>query len=96
MVETIRKQVSSSELILGVRSEKVLISLIRKENAVKARIAIIEVIGSGTMAHIDIGKYITVKANIPRQEIKPDQDVWITFDVNKIHILDKAGGSALI
>ncbi|MCX8188046.1 MAG: TOBE domain-containing protein [Nitrososphaeria archaeon] len=68
----------------------------RKENAVKARVAIIEVIGSRMIAHVDIGKYITVKANITRQEIKPDQDVWITFDVNKIHIFDKAGGSALI
>ncbi|MCX8187824.1 MAG: ABC transporter ATP-binding protein [Nitrososphaeria archaeon] len=96
MVETIKRQMSSRELILGVRPEDVLISPTRQENAVKARVAIIEVIGHRMIVHVDIGKYMTVKANIPRQEIKPDQDVWITFDVNKVHIFDKAGGSALI
>lgn len=96
IVEVIGNQTSSREFILGIRPEDVILLREPRENAIKANILISEPIGHRMIIHVTVGGYVTIKANIPCEAVSPGQDVWITFDENKIYIFDKASGSAII
>jgi len=96
IAEVIKRQTGSKELILGVRPEDIFVLARPQKNTIKAKVLMTETIGHRIILHMIIGKYISVKANILREGILPGQEVWITFNMDKIHVFNKADGLVII
>lgn len=97
LAEIIKRKASTSELILGIRPEDV---LIYKQQAppesVEAIVYVVEPLGSETIVDLQVGDNL-IKANVRAdQKYDPDEKVWITWDKNRMHIFDKKTAKAII
>jgi multiple sugar transport system ATP-binding protein len=86
----------NSEVILGIRPEHISISKIKQsEDSIEAKVSLIEPISHRVIFHLAIGKHsITVNTHLIEANI--GQNIWITFNKNKIHIFDKKTENAII
>jgi len=86
----------NSEVILGIRPEHISISKIKQsEDSIEAKVSLIEPISHRIIFHLAIGKHsITVNTHLIEANI--GQNIWITFNKNKIHIFDKKTENAII
>jgi multiple sugar transport system ATP-binding protein len=88
-------QSSSPEITLGIRHGAMLIGDREKPGAVAGRVYTVEPTGDVTFIHVALGKDVIVVSAPP--EVKPalDQTLWLTPDLNRIHLFDGATGMAL-
>jgi len=94
--ELIKEQSTSSELILGIRPEHISISKEKnKEDDIQAEVYVIEPVGSRIIVNLAIGQYL-LKANVRRLGIEVGEKVWITFDKNHLHVIDKKTEKVII
>ncbi|MCX8187825.1 MAG: ABC transporter ATP-binding protein [Nitrososphaeria archaeon] len=87
MVETIKRQMSSRELILGVRPEDIAISLESQENAVKMKVYAYEALKPDAVIDLKVGEGL-IKALVSADlKFNPGDVVLCTF--KKFYIYDK-------
>ncbi|MEM3130061.1 MAG: ABC transporter ATP-binding protein [Nitrososphaerota archaeon] len=93
----IKEKSTTSELILGCRSEDIIIETEKiSPDSIGVEVQFIENLGAKSIYHLGIGeKRILVKTHmIPG--IRIGSKVWILFNKNKIHLFDKKTGLAII
>ncbi len=86
----------SSELILGVRPEDIIVSKEPLKNAFTAEVYVVEPLGSHTIVNIKIGERI-IKAEVLGEFIaQPGEKIYVKFNINKIHVFDKSTDETII
>jgi len=79
---------SVNNLILGIRPEDVMVLWEEKEHAIPATVYVTEPLGKENLLTLKIGPHM-IKASVPgRVAAKLDQDVWLEFDPEAVHIFD--------
>ena len=87
---------ASADVTLGVRSEHVLVWTAAQPDAVEARIALIEPVGSDMFVSLTIGDAPCVARTEPRTDIEEGQSVWLTFVPERLHLFDAEGRNVLV
>jgi multiple sugar transport system ATP-binding protein len=89
------KKVPDGKLALGVRPEAVFVERNAKDNHVKAKIHVIEPIGSYDIVDIKVGDQV-IRAKTPSRFVEKVGDaVWIQLDEHRTHFFDKRTGNTL-
>ncbi len=86
----------SSELILGVRPEDIIVSKEPLKDAFTAEVYVVEPLGSHTIVNIKVGERI-IKAEVLGEFIaQPGEKIYVKFNINKIHVFDKSTDETII
>ncbi|MEM2902254.1 MAG: ABC transporter ATP-binding protein [Candidatus Bathyarchaeia archaeon] len=90
LADLMKKGLKSNEVILGVRPEHIHISKKRRNDSiVGAKVYVIEPTKPEMIVDLKLGEKI-LKALAPSTEsYSLDEEVWLSFDRDKIHIIDK-------
>ncbi|MFB0544815.1 MAG: TOBE domain-containing protein, partial [Asgard group archaeon] len=86
----------SSELILGIRPQNMLLHLNQVKNSHEVKVYIIENLGGEYLVNLKMGENILKVITSVFLPIKSGDKLWFTFNKNEIHIFDKKGGKTLI
>jgi len=93
----LKEKVVSTELVLGVRPEDVIICGKKiPEAIVEGEVYLIEPLGSEIIVDLKIDDNIFKVKTTPDFKASIGDKVWISFEVNKIHIFDKKTEKNLI
>ncbi len=93
----IKKQATSKELILGVRPEDILVHKKRVPGVhVKGEVYVVEPLGSESIVDLKVGENLIKSRTAPSFRVNFGEKVWISFDMNMIHIFDKKTGKAIV
>jgi multiple sugar transport system ATP-binding protein len=77
------------KIILGVRPEDIrLHDQPRARQAVPARVLVVEPLGSETIADVRLGSDIIKVVVPPTQSLRDNQEVWLEFDLARMHLFD--------
>jgi multiple sugar transport system ATP-binding protein len=90
------KKTTSSEVILGIRPENVVITKEGKSNSLKATIVHIEPLGKESNVHLEAGGNPLVAIRSSTQDLRAGDKVWLSFGGEKIHVFDLKSGEALL
>lgn len=89
--ETIKQREDYDKLIFGVRPEDISISLNSSKEAVKAKVYLTEPLGREVVLDVRLGEEILKVKTTATMKLEVDQDVWLSFDKQNIHIFDRSG-----
>ena len=92
----IRNNISSSEVILGVRPEDIDIIHGNEEGHATAHVLVTEPLGRDVVVTTDVGGNIIKIVTTPLKSPTPGEKIKIKFRTKKIHIFDKKFGKAII
>ncbi|RJS84516.1 ABC transporter ATP-binding protein [Candidatus Bathyarchaeota archaeon] len=86
----------SSEVIVGIRARDLQVSKEKMQNSIPLEIYTVEPLGEETII-ILISENVRIRV-VTRLEFKADigENVWVSFDLNRIHIFDKKTGRAIL
>ncbi len=82
------RNATTSSVILGARHSTIRLSTEPVDGAIPARIYTVEPTGDITFVQVYLGEAIMVISVDPHVQVKPDQDVWLSFDQNRMHLFD--------
>jgi multiple sugar transport system ATP-binding protein len=91
--EFLRKN-NVKEVVLGVRPENVLFAKEGQTNAFKSKVSYVELLGKELNIHLVARDRKFVMITEPA--LKPEGELWIKFNENKIYLFDKSTGNSLI
>jgi multiple sugar transport system ATP-binding protein len=96
LADVIKKNVSNSELIMGIRPEDVEVNTQRKtEDSIQSEVYITEPIGPKTVVSLSIGN-TKIKSMVPETfHTKIGEKLWTNFNMKKLHIFDKKSEKAI-
>jgi multiple sugar transport system ATP-binding protein len=86
---------STPEVMLGARHSTIAVRKEQADGAIAGRVYTVEPTGDITFAHIHLGKAIIVASVAPEFRLAPDENVWIGFDQERLHLFDGKTGQAL-
>ena len=82
------------EVVVGVRPEN--IKILESGNGLKAKVEVTELLGSDLNVYFSFkGKHYIAKEDA-KIELAFDQDIYVTFDSEKIHLFDKATEQSIL
>ena len=87
---------TSNEVIVGARHSTITLHTQPAAAAIASRIYTVEPTGDITYAHVYVGTSIAVVSVGPDVRLAPDDQVWIEFDQQKLHLFDAATQQALV
>jgi multiple sugar transport system ATP-binding protein len=96
VLDILKKESKGSELTLGVRPEHVHVSREKTESGIKASVYVVEPLGSEAIVDVKVGENIVKAKENPFFKASTGEQVWITFDVDQVHIFDKQTGNIII
>jgi len=82
-------------IMLGIRPENLTLAQAHQANTIRARVLVIEPLGSHKLLTMQVGSEISKVSVAPDQRIARDEDVWLHFDPEKIRWMDAATGEAI-
>jgi multiple sugar transport system ATP-binding protein len=86
---------TSSSVVLGARHSAIKLKTEATLQAIPGRIFTVEPTGDITYTHIRLGSSIVVVSVGPDVRLAPDDQVWVEFDQQKIHLFDAGTQQAL-
>lgn len=86
---------SSGTVVLGARHSTIKLLGESRPGAVRGRIYTVEPTGDITFVHVYLGSSIIVASVSPDVRLAPDDEVWVEFDQQKLHLFDGATEQAL-
>ncbi|MEA3454738.1 MAG: ABC transporter ATP-binding protein [Candidatus Caldatribacteriota bacterium] len=89
------KRTTPLEISLGVRPENITIIEKNQPNSLRAKIVYIELVGKEFNVHLEVGKKSLIAIRTFVEELKVGNEVWLSFDEEKIHIFDRESSKAL-
>ena len=95
-IAVIRKVASTSELVLGVRPEDMTVTKHSVPDGIKAKIYVTEPIGDSVIVDARIGETLVKAKAPPSFEAKFDDDVYLTFDTQRMHVFEKKTGNLVL
>lgn len=90
------KKTTSSEVILGIRPENVVITKESKRCRPEATVVYIEPLGKESNVHLEAGGNPLIAIRSSTQDLRAGDKVWLSFDEEKIHVFDQKSGEALL
>jgi len=95
--EIIKERISSSEIVLGVRPEDILISKeFGAQNSVEGEVYVTEPMGSEMIVDVKVGSEILKVKSHAEMDVNIGDKVWLTFKIDKIHLFDKKTEKSII
>jgi len=96
--EIVKKNLTSTEIIFGVRPEHLIISTTPAEpdRSIEGLVYVLEPLGRDLIVNVKIGEHIIKAIANPGLTLTPGQKVWLIIDYDKIHIFDKKTEIAVI
>jgi multiple sugar transport system ATP-binding protein len=85
----------SSSVVLGARHSTIKLHHEETPGAVRGRVYTVEPTGDITYAHVFLGSLIIVVSAPPHVRLAADDEVWIEFDQDKVHLFDGVTQQAL-
>jgi multiple sugar transport system ATP-binding protein len=85
----------SRKIILGARHSTLSVNKIPSAGTVPGRVYTVEPTGDITFAQIDLGGATVVVSVAPSVRLAPDEQVWVGFDQERIHLFDGETQQAL-
>jgi len=82
-------------VILGARHSTIALHRNSVPDTMPGRIYTVEPTGDITFAHVRVGEANLVASVTPDIRLAMDDDVWLGFDQDKLHLFDAATGNAL-
>jgi len=86
---------SSEEIVLGARHSTIEVHGDERPGAIRGRIYTVEPTGDITYAHVHLGADIVVVSVDASMILAPDDQVWVDFDQDRLHLFDCRSGHAL-
>ncbi|MEM7024016.1 MAG: ABC transporter ATP-binding protein, partial [Pseudomonadota bacterium] len=83
------------ELVLGARHSTIQVHTDERPGAIRGRIYTVEPTGDITYAHVYLGTSIVVVSVEPGMSLAADDEVWVDFDQDRLHLFDGATEQAL-
>jgi len=87
--DIIKKNATSSELVIGIRPEHITLSREPAEGAIKAKVYVIEPLGRKVIVNLQVGDTIFKVEEDPKFKSEPGEEVWMIFNKDKLYIFDK-------
>jgi len=83
------------EVLVGVRPEdlKIYDAPPPTVDTFPARVSVVEPLGSETIVDVELGRDIIKAIVPPTQHLNERQDIWVAFDLAKIHVMDARSGA---
>lgn len=95
MAEALKERNIGEEFVLGIRPEDIKLEKKGKKDSIQGQVFALEPLGAEVIVDIKIGETIfKVKENI-LFKAKVRENIWLSFNKNKIYIFDKKSGTAL-
>ena len=94
--ETIKKGATSSELILGVRSEDILVRKEGEPGAFKAEVYAMEPLGRDVIVNLKLDDIVIKMVTTPAFRAGIGEGIWVGFDFDKMHIFDSKTEEAIL
>lgn len=82
-------------ILLGIRPENLALAPTQQANTIRARVRVVEPLGSHKLLTMQVGNEISKVSVAPDQRIAPNDDMWLHFDPEKIRWMDAATGEAI-
>jgi len=92
----IKKNATSSELVIGIRPEHITLSREPAEGAIKAKVYVIEPLGRKVIVNLQVGDTIFKVEEDPKFKSEPGEEVWMIFNRDKLYIFDKKTGKTIV
>ncbi|MFQ5762092.1 MAG: ABC transporter ATP-binding protein [Candidatus Bathyarchaeia archaeon] len=91
----VKEQITSSELTIGIRPQNIAIREHATKTAIKAKVYAFEPMGAESIVDVLVGGGL-LRVVAPRGfSTKPGEEKYLEFDMNKLHIIDKATGKVI-
>ena len=95
--DAIKQQATSYELILGVRPENILVHKKRIPAAnIEGEVYVLEPLGSEIILDLKVGENLIKAKTPPDFRVNTGDRVWLSFDMNRIHVFDKKTEKAIV
>ena len=93
-----KKNLTSTEIIFGIRPEHLVISTTSAEpdRSIEGLVYVLEPLGRDLIVNVKIGEHIIKAIANPGLMLTPGQKIWLVIDYDKIHIFDKKTEKAII
>jgi multiple sugar transport system ATP-binding protein len=82
-------------VVLGARHSTIRLHHEARNGTVAGRVYTVEPTGDITFAHVYLGSSIVVVSVAPDVKLKPDDNVWLEFDQQRLHLFDGSTEQAL-
>ncbi len=92
LVATARAQNASAEVAYGVRHRDLMLAHYETPGSVHGIVYTVEPTGDLTYVHVRVGGDVLVASVAPETAFMPDEDVWLTPNLNRVHLFDTANG----
>jgi multiple sugar transport system ATP-binding protein len=89
------RNATSNKVVLGARHSTVKLHKSKVENSVPAKIYTVEPTGDVTFVQAFVGESIVIVSLDPSVQVRPDEDVWLEFDQERMHLFDAETTMAL-
>jgi len=90
------KELKSNEVVIGIRPEKINISRHDSDFSINGKVYVVQPVGSDTYAYVKFEKgYSIVLRTSPETPLKVDENVFISWDSNSMHVFDRLSGQRL-
>jgi multiple sugar transport system ATP-binding protein len=96
LIKDIKKNATSSELILGVRPQDITVNEKEVPNSIVSEVYAVEPLGHETIFDLKLGDKIIKACTHPTYTINLGQKVWMKFDMDRMHLIDKKTEKAVI
>lgn len=82
-------------ILLGIRPENLALASSPQPNTIRARVLVVEPLGSHKLLTMQVGDEIAKVSVAPDERVTPNDDVWLHFDPEKIRWMDASTGEAI-
>jgi multiple sugar transport system ATP-binding protein len=86
---------AAGRVTVGIRPEHIAVEFSPSPAAVRARVSVLEPIGSHQLLTAQVGREIVKVAVPPDFSAEPEREVWLRFDPARVRLMDPATGRAL-
>ena len=86
---------SGQTILLGIRPENLTLAAAEQPNTIRARVLVVEPLGSHKLLTVQVGAEISKVSVAPDQPITSNEDVWLHLNPEKIRWMDAASGEAI-
>ena len=87
---------SSKKVILGARHSTIRLSASEEPGAIPGRVYTVEPTGDVTFVQVLLGDAVLIVSLDPSIRVRPDDNVWLTLDQDRIHLFDGETQMALL
>lgn len=96
LIKEVKKNATGSELILGVRPQDITVNEEEVPNSIASEVYAIEPLGHETIFDLKLGDKVVKACTHPTYTINLGQKVWMKFDMDRMHLIDKKTEKAII